>query len=201
MTRQRLAAGLVAMVLTAALAGCGIPMEEEPRPLPTGTVSPSESPTFNTPPEASEDQVTLWFVREGGLIPEPRIAKGPVDSQGLIDMLVAGPTPEEKAVGVRSAVVSVVSGEPLVVTAQKAGVQVSGLPADHVAVVLEPEFKELLSEEQVLVLGQVVTTVAVDGISAVLFVDVDGQRPGVPLANGRLRNGPVTPEDYESLIP
>ena len=100
----------------------------------------------------------------------------------------------------RTAVVSVVSGEPLVVTASAAAVDAPDLSDEQVAIVLEPEFKELLSEEQVLVLGEVVTTVAVGEIAEVVFVDKDGQELGVPGADGRLRNGPVSPEDYASLI-
>ena len=77
---------------------------------------------------------------------------------------------------------------------------VSGVEDGQVAIVLQPEFKDLLADEQVLVLGEVVTTVAVGDVQEVIFVDEDGLRLGVPLADGRLRNGPVTPADYAALI-
>jgi len=198
MTRhRRLAAALGVLIL---LAGCGIPVEEEPRALPTGPGSTPTVPEASAAPDPTESQATLWFVKESELVPVQRVTDGPVDSQDLIDQLVAGPTPAEREAGIRSAVVSVVTGEPLVITAEEAGVVTADLPDNEVAVVLEPAFTALLAEEQVLVLGEVVTTLAVGQIEQVLFVDDDGQTLGVPLADGRLRNGPVVPEDYASLI-
>lgn len=189
----------VGILVVALLGACSIPPEAEPRPLPTGA-TPSPAPTANTPSVPSEGQVTLWFVRSGRLVPTPRLTTGPVDPQGMIDLLVAGPTDDEKEAGIRTAVVSVVNGLPLVVTAETAGVDVRDVDDDEVAIVLEAEFKDLLAEEQVLVLGEVVTTVAVAPIEKVLFVDDDGQLLGVPVADGRLRNGAVTPADYAALI-
>lgn len=192
--------GWVAIVLLGAmlLTGCGIPAESEPRTLPTGGATSAPPPT--TVPSPTEDQVRLWFVREGLLVPVLRSVAEPPDSQEYLDLLVAGPTPEEKDQGVRSAVVSVVTGEPLVVTAAEAGVEAPPLEADEEAIVLSSEFREVNAEEQTLVLGEVVTTVAVGGIEKILFIDDDGKPLGVPAADGRLRNGPVTPADYAALI-
>lgn len=190
----------VAIVLLGAmlLTGCGIPPESEPRTLPTGGATTAPPPTSD--PAPTEDQVRLWFVREGLLVPVLRSVVEPPDSQGYLDLLVAGPTPEEKDEGVRTAVVSVVTGEPLVVTAQAAGVEPPQVAPDEEAIVLSSEFREVNAEEQTLVLGEVVTTVAVDDIKKILFIDEDGKPLGVPAADGRLRNGPVTPADYAALI-
>ena len=189
-----------AVAAAALLVGCGIPVEEAPRPLPTGTTSPTSAASESAAPAPNEEAVSLWFVRESRLAPAQRTVTGPTSPQVAIDLLAEGPTKPEQAAGLRSSVVSVVTGEPLVVTAQAAGVGLSDVPSDEVAVVLRPAFKDLLSEEQVLVLGQVVMTLAVDPISAVLFVDKDGQALGVPTADGRLANGPVGPKDYAMLI-
>ena len=199
---QLLRRGVVALLVAAtlALSGCGIPVEDAPRALPTEGAGSTASPPATTPPTPSEDQATLWFVREGQLVAVSRTAQGALDPQEFIDLLVAGPTEQEKAAGIRSAVVSVVTGEPLVVTADSANVSTPDQPDGRVAVVLRPEFRELISEEQVLILGEVVTTVAVGDVKEVLFVNEDGQQLGVPVADGRLRNGPVTPLDYASLV-
>lgn len=196
MIGRAIAAALAVLLL----AGCGIPVESQPRPLPTGNNSPSAAPSEQTVPTPVQQPVVLWFVREGGLVPAERARTGPVSSQGLIDLLVEGPTASEQAQGIRSAVVSVVTGEPLVVTAEAARVNAPDSARDQVAVVLRPAFKDLLSQEQVLVLGEVVTTLAVGQVRSVLFVDEDGQTLGVPTADGRLANGPVGPKDYASLI-
>lgn len=196
MSRSTLA---LAAALAVVMASCGVSVEDEARPLPTQTAT-APTPTEPTPSVPAEDEVTLWLVREGGLQAVPRTAEPPVLAQDRIDLLVVGPTDEEAEAGIRTAVVSVVSGEPLVVTAREADVFVPEIESGQVAVVLEPEFLELLSDEQVLVLGQVVTTLAVDGINEVLFVTEGGQTVGVPLADGRLREGPVGPEDYAELI-
>jgi hypothetical protein len=189
---------VVALLGALLVAGCGISAEDEPRALPTGGATSAPPPT--NVPTPTEDQVRLWFVREGQLVPVLRSVAEPPDSQGYLDLLVAGPTPQEKQEGVRSAVVSVVTGEPLVVTAEEAGVNPPPLDDDEEAIVLSPEFREVNAEEQTLVLGEVVTTVAVGDIKEILFIDEDGKPLGVPAADGRLRNGPVTPADYASLI-
>lgn len=191
---------VLALLSLVLLAGCGISAESVPRPLPTEALVPTASPSPAPTSSPAERFITLWFARGNQLVPAQRTVPGPVNSQGFIDLLAAGPTEAEAAQGMRSAIVSVVSGEPLVETAEAAGVRVSDTAADTVAVVLKPEFTELLGEEQVLVLGEVVTTLAVGAVQRVLFVSADGQRLGVPLPDGRLRTGPVSPADYASLL-
>lgn len=197
---RRCIVAVLAVLTVALLAGCGIPVEQEPRPLPTGTTSPTNAAGQTSTPAPDDSGATLWFVRGGRLVPVTRTVTGPLSSQDYIDLLVDGPTKPEQDAGMRSSVVSVVTGEPLVVTAKTAGVATAQAPPDEVAVVLRPAFKDLLSQEQVLVLGEVVITLAVDQVSKVLFVDKDGQALGVPTADGRLANGPVTPQDYAALV-
>lgn len=198
MTRGRWRAVVAVLLGLLLLAGCGVSAEDEPRPLPTGSATAPPPPT--TEPTPTEDQARLWFVRAGVLVPVLRAVPEPPGSQDLIDLLVAGPTEEEEQAGIRTAVVSVVTGEPLVVTARAAGVEAPPLPDDQEAIVLSEEFTGLNAEEQVLVLGEVVTTVAVGDVGEILFIDGTGKPLGVPVADGRLRNGPVSPADYASLI-
>lgn len=194
-TWSAVAAALLGVVL---IGGCGIPVEDGPRGLPTGSATNPPPPTADATP--TEDQAELWFVREGRLVPVLRSVPDQPSSQDFIDLLAAGPTEEEEAAGIRTAVVSVVTGEPLVVTARSAGVEPPQLQDDQEAIVLSEEFTEVNAEEQVLVLGEVVTTLAVGTVAEILFVDSAGKPLGVPVADGRLRNGPVSPADYASLI-
>ena len=71
------------------LAGCGLPVESGPRPLPTGSAAPTASPQEPGEPTPSQESVTLWFVREGMLVPALRTASPPVTPQDLIDLLDA----------------------------------------------------------------------------------------------------------------
>lgn len=191
---------LMALVAATMLAGCGIPADEQPRALPTGASTPTFDADGGSLATPFAEEVVLWFVRGGALVPTPRTTTGPVTSQGLLDLLAEGPTPQEEAAGIRTAVVSVVTGEPLVATAEEAKVDAPDVPASEVIIVLDPQFKALLPTEQVLVLGEVVTTVAVGQVRRVVFVDEDGKALGVPTADGRLAEGPVGPQDYASLI-
>lgn len=193
-------AGLLAVVLAGLLAGCGINAEPSPRALPTQALVPTKSPDPAPTPSPAERVITLWFTKEGKLVPTQRTAEEKLDSQGLLDLLVAGPTADEQARGLRTAVVSPVTGKPLVETATSAGVDVVEVPAFTEAVVLSADFTELLSEEQVLALGEVVNTLTVGSVEAILFVDEDGQQVGVPLPDGRLKVGPVVAADYAASI-
>ena len=64
---------------------------------------------------------------------------------------------------------------------------------------LTEEFNSLPSQEQLLVLGQVVLTLATDPDHSVLFVDSTGTPLGVPLPDGRLVNRAVSARDFRTL--
>ena len=192
--------GLLVVLIAGWIAGCGIPVESAPRELPADAQVPLQPADPAPAPSPARLVEQLWFVREGVLVPVDRTSPSALDSQGLIDLLVAGPTAQEVTSGLRTAVVSVVTGAPLVVTAATAGVPVAPLADDAEVLVLQEEFLDLPFDEQLLVLGQVVDTVAVRGVRSVLFVDRNGNQLGVPLPDGRLSNGPVSPEDYDELV-
>lgn len=190
---------LLAITALAALTSCGISPDAAPRPLPESVQSPGATP--EPAPSVSEsplNELPLWFVREGAIAQVARDREGFPDPQERLDLLAIGPTEEETAAGLRTAVVSVVTGEPLTTTALDVGLIVEVEPGE-IAVILDPTFGDLPPDEQQLVLAQVVSTLAVDGTSAIVFVDPEGNRLGVPLPDGRLAEGSVTPEDYESL--
>ena len=67
-------------------------------------------------------------------------------------------------------------------------------------VILSSAFSALPPAEQVLLLGQVVLSLAGSGETSVLFTDETGSPVAVPLPDGRLLDLPATARDYSSLI-
>lgn len=196
--RGLLIPALVVAMLVAA--GCGVSVESEPRPLPSGAQVPLATSSPAPSPSEATTLVGLWMVQDAKLVQVDRDVESNPTSQDKLDLLAVGPTEREAERGIRTAVVSVVTGSPLSITADSAFVQVAGgLPEGSVAVVLEPEFAELPSDEQLLVLGQIVQTLAVGTVQSVLFVDNEGNALGVPLPDGQLVTGTVKPQDYEAL--
>lgn len=191
--------GVAALLAVAfALAACGVPTDSDPRQLPPEVVGAIRAEPAETG-LPSKRLVGLWFVDEGKLVPVNRAAENVPSPQQKIDMLAEGPTQAELDRGLRTAVTSVVPDSPLVVTASAVGVD-APVATDEVAVVLSDGFRSLPSQEQLLVLGQVVATLATGSVKSVVFVDSAGHPVGVPLPGGRLQNGPVTSADYSSLF-
>ncbi|MDP4013367.1 MAG: hypothetical protein U0990_02305 [Candidatus Nanopelagicales bacterium] len=193
-----LVAVTVSLVASLVLASCGVSADTGPRQLPPEVIDAIRT----QPPETGEPAkrlVTLWFIDEGKLVAVNRATDVVPSPQEKIDMLAQGPTQAELDRGLRAAVTSAVPDAPLVITAASLDLHVSVAP-DQVAIVLSDGFRTLPSQEQLLVLGQVVATLATGGIKSVLFVDSAGNPVGVPLPGGRLQNGPVTPADFSSLF-
>lgn len=177
---------------------CGVGPEAMPRPLP-----PEASAVVAPRATASENQVgvltELWFVDDNELVSVRRTSDQLLTDQEKLEALELGPTPAEASQGLRTAVTPIVPDTPLVVTANADGVGVNVAP-DQVAVVLNREFLQLPSQEQLLILGQVVLTLATTPEATVTFVDDNGNPIGVPLPNGRLTSEPVSATDYEPLV-
>lgn len=187
---------LLLLLAAVAVAACGVPTDSAPRSLPTEVLDAlnSAEPAENSGGELAE----LWFVRNAKIVPVERRVEQQLTPEEALLLLEAGPTAEEKEVGLRTALVPVAANTPLVATAAASGLSV---PAGNkqTAVVLDDQFSELPSEEQLLILGQVVFTLATEPDESVLFVNSSGTPIGVPLPNGRLSNGAVTRSNYDAL--
>ena len=190
----------VSLVILAALAvtACGVSAESQPRALPPEATGALVSPTPVETDSTATRIMALWFVADGSLAQVDRQTDSAVSPQDKIVALEAGPTQAELDAGMRTAVTSVVPDVPLVITADAAGVVVDS-GSRWIAVVLSEEFASLPSDEQLFVLGQVVTALTGGTSEAVMFVDSDGTRVGVPLPDGRLVNRPVTAIDYQEM--
>ena len=184
---RRVGAAL-ALAVTLLTAGCGLRGEEAARPLtpedaPVGLLSPS--PPAAQPPGTSAQQ--LVFVRESRLVPVTRPAVD-VTPQTALDDLLAGPTPQERAAGLSTALPAAAGSVPLRVVDGTASVDVGGA-------VLESG-----RSDQVLALAQVVVTLdALPDVTGVLFLQDEAPLP-VPRADGAISSGPLTTQDYLPLL-
>lgn len=178
------------------LAACGVGPEPTPRALPVGN-DPDAFPAENGGRAGVIE--ALWFVSSDGLVAVNRTTDSAPTAEDKIRALEAGPTASEAADGLRTALTPVLPDQPLVVTAESQGLEVPTEPA-QTAVVLNPAFNRLPSQEQLLVLGQVVLTLADNQGATVVFVDEQGGPVGIPLPSGRLTSEPVTAADFAPLI-
>ena len=188
-----------------ALVSCGVPTQDVAQPLasgviappalPAATPSPVPSQTTQPSPNVTAEQVKLWFVGGAGLVPVLTPVLPIVDAKAVVAGLVAGPPENEQ---LRTVVVDPLTGLPLISVFLDEPAETNN-PGD-VNIALSPEFASLPPNEQVLVLGQVVLSIAGGGLGSVSFVDQTGSPVAVPLPDGRLLDRPSTVADYSSLI-
>lgn len=190
-----------------ALVSCGVPTQEIAQPLASDVIAPpalpavtpsstpSQTQTAQPTPSATAEEVRLWFAGGSGLVPVLTPVTPIVDAEAVIAGLVAGP-PENQEL--RTVVVDPLTGLPLISVFLDEPAETNA-PGD-VNIALSPEFASLPPNEQVLVLGQVVLSIAGGGLGSVSFVDQTGSPVAVPLPDGRLLDRPATVADYSSLI-
>ena len=182
MTGRRLAALLAAVVLT----GCGVPQDDEPRALLPGEV-PYASPRPSPVGEAfGSDQVALYFVRDGAVVQSTRPVQEPVTTEELLELLLAGPAPDEFDAGLSSVLPPTVTVEDVELDGSTAIITLDG--PDSEVLRLQP-----------LAYAQIVATLTPRPVSGVRFRlgDTDLR---VPRADGSLTAGPLSREDYASLL-
>jgi hypothetical protein len=185
--RRHTARSVLTVGLVLAVAGCGVPPEGSARAL-TGSQAPfavlSPAPEGPQPPGARSQQ--LVFVEDAGLVVVTRPAQQQSPQSALSDLL-AGPTPEEQAVGVTTAL-------PAGTATQ---VRLEGSVA---AVDVDGGLLESGRSDQVLALAQVVLTLdALPEVTGVRFLQ-QGQSLGVPRADGAITDAALTSADYQELV-
>lgn len=189
-----------------------------PSPSPSPSASPSPSPTPTPTPEPTASRLRLWFVQEDGLAAVESDLPVGSDPALVLQSLAIGPTAEQAAEGLRTvardpltglALVSVASvlPAPAATALSSPTTPATGPPVfpppfgpGFVTVILSSAFSALPPAEQVLLLGQVVLSLAGSGETSVLFTDEAGSPVAVPLPDGRLLDLPATARDYSSLI-
>lgn len=162
------------------LVGCGVSAQDRPEPIEATPTASRPLPT--TPPGTARVQV--YFLRDGRLEPATRLVADATVSTALA-VLVAGPTREEAASGLRTAV----TPQPLRVVDRGPGTVAIGVTRD---------FTSVSGENQKLAVAQVVwTATGAEGAERVRFV-LDGEPIEVPTDRG-LSRMPVGRGGYRSV--
>jgi spore germination protein GerM len=178
-----------AVLLVAAVTGCGVETEDTARSVnpPSGVSHAWETAI---PPDQDTGTIpeTLYLIRGGELVQVTRYVPTQPSVDELVDDLLAGPTDVEQRGGLTSALL----GNDIVV-----GVQLTEGQASV-------EFTEVLDDsgrtDQILAFAQIVCTLtARPDITAVAFTRA-GRPMGIPRADGSLSEAPATATDYASLL-
>jgi hypothetical protein len=186
--RKRLLVALVAVVVSAT-ASCGIPVEDQARPVnpppgPYGALTATQAPTPDPGGPATE---TLCLVKDGALHPTERALTGPRNVNDLMTDLLSGPNEDERATGLSSAL----SGPSFI-----GGVHL----ANGLAIVDVRTGPDGTRSDEVLAFGQLVCTLdARQDVNGVAFTQV-GRPIAVPRGDGALSTGPLTTGDYALLL-
>ena len=187
MRRHRVVA-LAAGLLLAGTAGCGVGTQDTAQPLPSGAIPVIEStPT----PSPTTMESNVFFVSGPGLEPvlEPVRSR---NAQGVLDALAAGP-PLERQTDLRTLIIDPLTGNPMLV--------LSSVSADGTVILARTEaFTLLPAADQVLLVGQVVSSMDDVGFASVVITDERGTPIPLALPDGRVLEGPATAEDYAALV-
>lgn len=150
--------------------GCGFPVQDSPRAVRQEAVTlPTSDATGST---TRLELVTLWFVKDGDLIPARRRLPVPVDIDIVVAALAAGVSVNEVERSLRSAIPapSMIDG--------------ASLAGGTATVRLTSEFLDIPVADQSLAVAQIVVTVTdLRGVGRVRFVIADSPVL-VPLPDG-----------------
>jgi spore germination protein GerM len=164
-----------------ALSACGVTTQSRPEPI--GVPAPSQGPT--TEAGVPGTGATLYFLRRGRLEAVHRSTPSP-GLRSALDMLTAGPSEEEAAGGLRTALAP-----------QRLTATTGGSDCRTVVVEVTRDFTSLPGRSQLLAVAQVVWTVTeLPGCDRVRFQD--GGRPLETPTDHGLTDQPVTRADYLS---
>jgi spore germination protein GerM len=186
-----LRASVIACGLMALVAGCGV-RSTSSAATATGDEVPygllDERPaTTTTVAGADTEVVQIWLTSDDRIVRVDRTVRPPLTLEHIVQVLVEGPTPDESAFGVRSAL------DESSVTAVDV---VAGLATFH----LGDSFTAATPRAQLLALAQLVyTATAQVGIDAVSF-ELGEQPINVPRADGSIADGTVGRRDYADLV-
>lgn len=191
-TRTVMALGASLAALT--VGGCGIPLEESARTLPT--VEAIAPPTTTIPvdveptmPQRETRAVVVFMIRNEGLIGRARVTYEGFTSSELLQFLIDGPVGGNDPTNVRSGL------------QQRSDLIVDlGVEARLSRLDLSAEFTDLPGVEQVLILGQVTLTMMANlDIDGVAYFQ-NGVAIAVPDANLEPVTTPTRRSTYAALL-
>lgn len=192
-------AAVTAVAVVAGAGGCGVQLDEEPRPLavesvPYGLLEPAGSaPSVSTDTLPATDEspaVSVFLVDNDGYLVEVRrpVAAEPGVEQA-VESLLAPVTDAERDAGLATAVAST--------TGLRRVIRPDG---SLVTIDLSSGVDDVSPDIVQVALAQLVYTVtAVPGVDRVLF-QVDGQAREVPTGQGQSTAEPLSRLDYRQLL-
>jgi hypothetical protein len=180
------AAALAVVLVLAVSAGCGIPVDDQPRDAGSAGDVLASRPPLDL--DGGTEAERLCFVRDGRLVRVARRVPRPVDAQQQLQALLDGPTETESAAGLTSALTGTTPTIQLTLTAGRASVEV-GDRSEHG-----------VRNDENLAFGQVVCTLASRAEIGTVSFTSEGRPLGVPRQDGSLTLGPLTVADYAQLI-
>jgi hypothetical protein len=180
------AATLIAVAI--GLAGCGVQAQEEAQPLPSGAL---QTPTQSPSPTPTVRETPVFFVSGPLLeaVPEP-VADRSAD--GVIAALAAGPPVDQQA-ELRTLLLDPLTNTPMLSV-------VAVTPSGQVTLQRTDAFLAMPATDQVLLVGQVVHSMAEVGLSQVVITDPTGAPTNLALPDGRSVVGAVSAQDYATLL-
>ncbi len=186
MLRRSVLVLLMAFLSGCAVSGQGRTAVVDPDTVPFGLLDPDAPPLVPPATAGSGEDVTLCFVREGGLVTSQTRLQPPV---ALIDALRALAQPPEQSDQVRTAL-----NDPAIV----GDVELAGGVA---RVDLRRAISTLGGDDQLLAVAQIVCTLTGrPGVGQVSFT-LEGVPAEVPRGDGSLVAAPVARDDYATMVP
>jgi spore germination protein GerM len=177
-----------------ALAACGVPSDSGPRALPRDRVpfdllTPGSSVATTTTLVAVTTDVPIALIGPDRVAVVHRLVGAPPSLFRVIEALLAGPTAEESALGLRTAIIN---------QTRLLSVRIQGGVA---TIDLSGDFAAIGGTEQILALAQLVFTAT--GAAGVLGVrlSLDGKAVELPRGDGTLTQEPLRPRDYAAIAP
>ncbi len=177
-----------------ALGACGIPTQQSASPISARQLQtrlPVTRPTVNPCTKSACTPVDVFFVGpDGRITPVGRVAPPHPKIGTVIDALLGGPTPPERAKGIFTALgagIHLLSSQQ---TAQKKTVSLD----------FSADFGILSGAQEVLGVAQVVYTVASIRPGFGVIFEIDGVHIEVPVETGALSTGPVHESQYDTLL-
>lgn len=179
-------AGLAASLVI--LAGCGVATQDQAQPLPSGAFPVVET-DVSTSPAALEAQI--YFVSGPGLEPVTQTISART-ARRVLAALEAGP-PADRRNDLRTLINEPLEGTPMLSVT-------SVQPGGQVVLARTDAFTLLPAQDQVLLVGQVVTSLDDIGLTSVVITDPEGTAVPLALPDGRVLEGPAMAEDYAALL-
>lgn len=192
---RRCSLGVLTCVLLALVAtGCGVPRDDTPRAIPAGELPidlvEGQQPSSDTPlsPDATDFQI--WMVGADNKL--TTVARAiPRTPDAVLTALLNGTTPDERALGITSAIT------------RGTNAMVLGVQEDRIAFVdlTEGSLQGIAATEQELAFAQMVYSLTgLIEIDSVLFT-IDGEAISFRIDGGATNPGQaVNRTDFESLI-